>query len=237
MARVTEAHVDARRNQILDGAWQCFAERGYHRATMQDVAAAAGLSAGTIYLYYESKEALLRAITERSQEMGRRVLEEVRAHADGPLGAIQALGAVMKAALSDPGFETTTRLDSEIWPEIIRDERLAAIVRTEFAFWREGVAELLRGAQEAGELRPDVDADTLAALALCVWEGLRHYRLIDPDGFSEELLVVLLTPLLTDAAGAEWPSEEDVERMAQQRALPWLRHSEGDGPAAQGSEE
>ena len=38
MARVTEAHVEARRNQILDAAWSCFARRGYHQTTMQDIA-------------------------------------------------------------------------------------------------------------------------------------------------------------------------------------------------------
>ena len=66
MARVTEAHVEARRNQILDAAWSCFAKRGFHQTTMQDIATDAGISAGAIYRYYASKEAVLAAITERT---------------------------------------------------------------------------------------------------------------------------------------------------------------------------
>lgn len=48
-----------RRQEILDAARQVFFERGFHRPTMDDVAARAEVSKGTIYLYYESKEEIL----------------------------------------------------------------------------------------------------------------------------------------------------------------------------------
>ena len=38
MSRVTEAHIEARRNQITSAAWACFARKGYHQTTMQDIA-------------------------------------------------------------------------------------------------------------------------------------------------------------------------------------------------------
>jgi AcrR family transcriptional regulator len=48
-----------RRQEILDAARQEFFERGFHRPTVDDVAARAEISKGTIYLYFESKEGLL----------------------------------------------------------------------------------------------------------------------------------------------------------------------------------
>jgi AcrR family transcriptional regulator len=48
-----------RRQEILDAARQVFFERGFHSPTMDDVAAQAEISKGTIYLYFESKEAVL----------------------------------------------------------------------------------------------------------------------------------------------------------------------------------
>ncbi|MBN1886435.1 MAG: TetR/AcrR family transcriptional regulator [Thermoflexales bacterium] len=48
-----------RRQEILDAARQVFFERGFHRPTMDDVAAQAEISKGTIYLYFESKETVL----------------------------------------------------------------------------------------------------------------------------------------------------------------------------------
>ncbi len=63
-----------RRRDILDAARQEFFERGFHRPTVDEVAARAEVSKGTIYLYFESKEAilahlLLEGLTLLLQEM------------------------------------------------------------------------------------------------------------------------------------------------------------------------
>jgi AcrR family transcriptional regulator len=58
----------ARRNQILDAATQVFAEKGFHRATIRDVAKAAGIADGTIYNYFENKTALLLGLLNRINE-------------------------------------------------------------------------------------------------------------------------------------------------------------------------
>jgi AcrR family transcriptional regulator len=57
-----------RRAQILDAATAVFAERGFHRATIRDVARAAGIADGTIYLYFPSKSDLLVGILDRLNE-------------------------------------------------------------------------------------------------------------------------------------------------------------------------
>ena len=49
----------ARREQILDAATTVFAAKGFHRATIKEVARAAGVADGTIYNYFENKAALL----------------------------------------------------------------------------------------------------------------------------------------------------------------------------------
>lgn len=55
----------ARKNQIIEAAAVVFAERGYRTATIRDVAKQAGIADGTIYNYFENKQALLLAIFER----------------------------------------------------------------------------------------------------------------------------------------------------------------------------
>lgn len=61
-----------RRKQILDAAIQVFAERGFHRTTIRDVAKAAGVADGTIYNYFENKIALLLGILGGLNESERR---------------------------------------------------------------------------------------------------------------------------------------------------------------------
>ena len=62
----------ARREQIVGAATRVFAEKGFSRATTREVAREAGVSEGTIYNYFEDKDALLMAILERLNETERR---------------------------------------------------------------------------------------------------------------------------------------------------------------------
>jgi len=59
LAPLEEARTGLRRTQILDAATRVFAEKGYHRATMKDVARTADIAEGTIYRYFASKTELL----------------------------------------------------------------------------------------------------------------------------------------------------------------------------------
>ena len=70
--RVRDLLVAARREQILGAATRVFADKGYSRATTREVAREAGVSEGTIYNYFEDKEALLMAIMDKLNETERR---------------------------------------------------------------------------------------------------------------------------------------------------------------------
>jgi AcrR family transcriptional regulator len=63
MARTPKV-VEDRREQILEAAMRAFAHKGFTRATNKDIAQEAGITAGLIYHYFESKEAVLKAIIE-----------------------------------------------------------------------------------------------------------------------------------------------------------------------------
>src|SRR5271166_1355220 len=57
---------DARPGEIIAAALASFAERGYAATKLEDVAAAAGISKGTIYLYFPTKEDLFRAVVRQA---------------------------------------------------------------------------------------------------------------------------------------------------------------------------
>ena len=65
---IQELLISARRNQILDAATTVFAEKGFHRATIKEIARQAGIADGTIYTYFASKTEVLLAILNRLNE-------------------------------------------------------------------------------------------------------------------------------------------------------------------------
>jgi AcrR family transcriptional regulator len=67
--RCAGAEDNPKRRQILDGARQMFLAQGFEGASMQDVARAAGVSKGTLYVYFDSKEAMFEALVQH--ECGR----------------------------------------------------------------------------------------------------------------------------------------------------------------------
>lgn len=64
MPKVTEAHIVARRQQIIGATYRCFARNGFHQSTMRDIYQEAKLSAGAVYHYFPSKDAIIQASFE-----------------------------------------------------------------------------------------------------------------------------------------------------------------------------
>ncbi|MCR6502285.1 TetR/AcrR family transcriptional regulator [Shinella sp. CPCC 101442] len=78
----------AKREQILDGAKRVFMEQGFEAASMNDITRAAGVSKGTIYVYFQNKEDLFGDMIERER---RRITETIRHALDGGQPFDQAL--------------------------------------------------------------------------------------------------------------------------------------------------
>src|ERR1700704_4475925 len=56
-----------RRDEILEAAGRCFVRSGFHQTSMQEICAEAGMSAGNLYRYFPSKEAIIAGIAERDR--------------------------------------------------------------------------------------------------------------------------------------------------------------------------
>jgi TetR/AcrR family fatty acid metabolism transcriptional regulator len=84
--------VAARRTQILDAAITVFSEKGFHRATIKEIARVAGIADGTIYTYFASKDEILLAVLDRLNETTQRKQHFV-------LGSEQDLKAFFRAYL------------------------------------------------------------------------------------------------------------------------------------------
>jgi AcrR family transcriptional regulator len=106
MARPRSLQHDLRRDQILDIAAQCFADRSYAAASMNDIAAAGGTSKARLYHYYESKEAILFDLLDRHTQRLLALIGQVEATAQrGRLDDRAALHELVRAFLEE--YETS----------------------------------------------------------------------------------------------------------------------------------
>jgi AcrR family transcriptional regulator len=67
-----ERRIAQRKEQIMTGAVKVFAEKGFHRATTKDIALAADVAEGTIYNYFQTKEAILWEIISQVAQLSQR---------------------------------------------------------------------------------------------------------------------------------------------------------------------
>jgi TetR/AcrR family transcriptional regulator, transcriptional repressor of aconitase len=181
MPKVSPAHLEARREQILEGSRRCFARWGYQGATVARLEREIGLSRGAIFHYFDSKWELFWALAEVDQT---RTLE---AFAEG------GIDAMMRTLVEgDPDwlgvyFEATTLLR--------RDKKL-------FEQWTSRTPELQRHAQAKfeqlqrdGAIRSDVALEEVSRFVGVVADGLVIRRSFGLDVDLEALITLLRSAL------------------------------------------
>jgi TetR/AcrR family transcriptional regulator, transcriptional repressor of aconitase len=178
--KVSAAHLAARRAQILAAARRCFARDGFHRATMHDVVREAGLSAGAVYRYFASKEALIEALARERHERERAALASAAEEGDAA-AALRALARAFVGGLGSRAEREDRRLGIQLWAEALREPRLARVVREGVRAPRREIGVVLRRAQRRGELPASVDPDAGARLAVAVFHGIVLQQAWEPS--------------------------------------------------------
>ena len=162
MPKMTAQHLADRRDQILDAAVACFAERGYHGSSMRDLIAGAGLSAGAIYHYFPGKDAILLALAERDLARFRALVSSLRAAGDARR-ALSSLVDEVFGGLGRPDARHAARLATTVLAEAAVNPATATPVRALHDAWRVELAALV-GSAGTSSLAPDAVAAGLVHL-------------------------------------------------------------------------
>jgi len=156
--KVSDAHRVQRRQQILDGARACFAQRGYDQTTVRELEATTGLSSGAIFSYYPTKLDLFIALAAQDAE---RMAQLWRT--GGMAGLVNGIYAEA-GQLSASYLELGRRIWSDPVFRAKWQDRGAPLI--------EAVEAGLAAAVEAGHARTDMSPEALSAYALVVLDGL-----------------------------------------------------------------
>jgi TetR/AcrR family fatty acid metabolism transcriptional regulator len=168
----TAAHKTPRRAdkraRILDAAAKVFAERGFFTATVAEIARAAGVADGTIYLYFKSKEDLLVSLFEsRVERLLSYMQEELPKHASAP----ERLRAVIEMQL---GLLEGERDLAEVITVILRQSTklMKEYAHPRFLAYLDSIARIIHDGQATGEFRKDVSPHLVARAAFGALDGV-----------------------------------------------------------------
>ena len=141
------ARTTDKRARIMDAAIKVFAERGFHTATVAEIARAAGVADGTIYLYFKSKDdLLLRLFDEKMTELLAEAREGLQREPDAP----QKLHRFIQLHLSL--VERNPELAQVLIVELRQSAQfLKAADRNKLAAYVDLIAEVVKSGQEKGE--------------------------------------------------------------------------------------
>src|SRR5271169_668716 len=135
-----------RRERILEAAERAFVRHGFHATTMQHVAEEIGMSAGNLYRYFPSKEAIVEGLCAVDQAERAQAFAELMAHSGNIMEAMCA--GLREHVLSRPAEKA--RMIVEIWAEAGRNPRVAEITAAVDADVLAGLTKVLHAVGTSG---------------------------------------------------------------------------------------
>lgn len=185
------------RELLLDAAIDVFAEKGYHGASLDDVAEAAGFTKGAVYSNFTRKSDLFRALLER--EAGRAGMARVQAVQTVPLRLLpDVAGELLREPETDPQAQTVL---VEFWLAAVRDPDLRAPLGAS----RKQLVAAFDAKLGTSGAHPGLSGAELAAIFEVLVTGLTMDRGLRPEDDQPTLLTKVLRKLLAD----EPPASED----------------------------
>ena len=166
----------ARREHILDAAEQCFGRAGFHRTTMHDICREAAVSPGALYVYFDSKEALIAGICERDRARVRRALR----HPGGRPGLSGSAARRWASSISSRSRRTAIACASRSASNSTRNPRVGEIFQRIDRYIAESFEKLFAKLQAEGRIAPALDIPTTTKAFMVVCDGMFWRRAVDP---------------------------------------------------------
>ncbi len=158
-----------RRKQILDAAAECFTEKGFHQTGMKEIYTKAGMSAGSVYHYFENKDAIIESIASDFSVDTRDFINTLDKHKHFIEGFIKATRKSLKETQQ---YRQYGRLVIEIYAESFRNEKVKHILQTLDDEAVEVLTTRIEAAIAKDQIASRHDPEMLAHLLIALVEGL-----------------------------------------------------------------
>ena len=188
------------REELVAAAAKVFARRGYHKATVDEIAAEAGMTSGAVYSNFAGKEELFLAIADAQVEARVAEIEAVGNAAEGKGDAGVEAADQFRAFLErDPDWPL---LFYEFWSVSVRDAELQGELAVRRDAIRDALADTLDRVAKQHGFKLRFPAPVLATAIAASLNGLAFERAADPEALPDEVFAEFITAVLGCAIAA-----------------------------------
>ena len=186
------------RQHLIDAGVVVFGQRGYHGASLDEVAAMAGFTKGAVYSNFKSKEDLFVAVLEQQVQAQLAQVEALLADRPRPADVDYA---VMRELLTPHSEVNWTVLYLEFVLYALRNPTAQAKVAAYRRRTRDAVERMVQQTWATQDFEPELSARAVATIALAVFGGIDLDRLVDPDDLPTSITEDALTFIIAAARG------------------------------------
>ena len=161
--KVSDEHLEDRRNQILVAAVATFSRKGFHQTTIEEIRLEAGLSRGAVYHYFKSKEDIIDGIRQRSAQQAETILAGANEDGDTELTLLSLINATVANMVSPESVEAN-RLAMFLWAESLVNRRVMEGQLPAFKPFLDALADAVGNAQETHIFNPSLDPQAAALI-------------------------------------------------------------------------
>ncbi len=200
-----------RAERILEAASDLFAHYGYDKTTMEDIARAAGVSKGAIYLHFRGKEDLFDALIARESDILQLLIMQ-RLEAEPRLNIFSLYRHSIEAALERPVMRALMISDNRVLGDFMRRMKSAPQYEETMGFRTDFVQQL----QQAGMIRADVDPEALSAVLMAIKFGYLSLPDLLDNAPPPEVTGAAIADMLQRAYGTEFGDSEAGRAVMRQ---------------------
>lgn len=162
MPAVSDKYKKEKKALILKNAFECFAEKGFQAATIDDIVTRSGISKGAIYNYFNSKDEIyIELMNQQTEEnMGR--LKSNLSSLSSSKEKMDYLFETYSNLNYHPHFQNLTRVHIEFWIYSSRKEDLSELMISRYQMYKSIFKEIVEEGIQKGEFPSDANAEELA---------------------------------------------------------------------------
>lgn len=180
--KISEDQANARREQIIMAAVSCFADKGFHKTTMQDICKAARLSPGAVYNYYEGKDDIIQAICKMGDEMNENLFDFASSQEyANPQAAYKSALSLFINQYKHPLYQTSVRMDAMFLAEALHNCDLADIGVNSYHKIIEQISQMVEQSKADGDIAEELSTAAVAQVLFSLVQGMSTQLIMTGD--------------------------------------------------------